>query len=1148
MDSDIVSSLIEIKGSYMIILRFFSIMFSFIDTEEDFYCLSYIYFEIDVCLKGNEKDCIKGYERKRERDSNVSEKAEGSKKEEVSVRACCMDSDIVSSLIEIKGNEKDCIKGYERKRERDSNVSEKAEGSKKEEVVKKAGNYNTKKKTQTLPERRPSSTLAQRINKSNVQSSPVTRSKRKKVIVEEEEEEGEEEEEVRERRSKNKHDGGSRENVKNTRSSAMKGKDKVVEEAAKGKISVRGKKVVVEFEKPSPSTKQKGKGKEVKKAKKEVIKKPKEETDFPSMKNKCSPIALISIIHGLSKDQKNCVRDMGLGTVLQSKLMDVPMKMCYYVLERLNVEKMVVVVEKGELKVNAESIHDMLGLPIGGTLFKDMPVVVEDDEDSCMFEWKNQYENTKDLRLKQLKNEILLTREGDLNFRINFLTKKAYNPEKESSFFFGPAAYLALLYVDGLRFERMDVPRTRPAICFWSSEMIRVREDYEMIDGGFGLGEVNGKFVEDFVDISDDDEEDREYEEEVQEEVEEDSEVESCEESFEIKIKHMFERMEYILETLNELVDRAIERYPENQSFQNWKSKISIPENQFEFAAEYHHDEDAVISTLAFGQDGEEERDDDDDEEDGNDNEGNDDDHDDDGNDENEDEDVGGNGANEEELNDLNNVVDNVVESALGSQFSIQVTQVESLNVQSSTETERVDDVSEVAEVEVKQKLDELEKRNEDVVEGNEKESEDENVKKKEKEKESVENEVEVGNVKDKDDVVEQEDEIQKGNEDENGNEDDHVVEEQKKNENNVNLSIVVGESSNVEVPDDAIDTNPVSFVPLYGTEAIVVPFNDVLVDAVPVCVVPSCGTNTRPSEPKPKQKREKKPSMALMSPFKERIVDPRSALTPDENAICEWLFSLRGEPMDEIYNYNGRAISFRGVFESLYSRTYIHSGVLGAWSDYLNEKEKERDVMNSPFRLFMKPDICLSLENESVSEEKKYEIFKENFKAGVYGDKDLLLLKGVDLIFFPIIRSEHIYLFVFNLRKPAYEGLDNSADDAEFLDKYGAVFVPLKMFFLKYLFEIGHQKAFDMSQEELTPRRIKLPWRTIYNKYDCGVFTMRHMETYFGESAASKWKPGFTKEGNFQNKLLEKLREKYAATLLLWRMNTKSMPVSTVK
>ena len=173
--------------------------------------------------------------------------------------------------------------------------------------------------------------------------------------------------------------------------------------------------------------------------------------------------------------------------------------------------------------------------------------------------------------------------------------------------------------------------------------------------------------------------------------------------SFEIRIKSMFERMEYILETLNDLVDRAIERYPENQSFQNWKSRILIPD-QFELAAEHHHDEDAVISTPAFGQDGEEKRDDDDDDEDdgnnnqGNDDDGNDDDHDDDGNDGdagmavggndendlNEDEDVGGNGANEEELTDLNNVVDNVVESAFGSQFAIQVTQVESLNVQSS--------------------------------------------------------------------------------------------------------------------------------------------------------------------------------------------------------------------------------------------------------------------------------------------------------------------------------------------------------------------------------------------------------------------------------------------------------------------------------
>ena len=93
------------------------------------------------------------------------------------------------------------------------------------------------------------------------------------------------------------------------------------------------------------------------------------------------------------------------------------------------------------------------------------------------------------------------------------------------------------------------------------------------------------------------------------------------------------------------------------------------------------------------------------------------------------------------------------------------------------------------------------------------------------------------------------------------------------------------------------------------------------------------------------------------------------------------------------------------------------------------------------------------------------------------------------------------------------------------------------KVFFLRYLFDIGHPKAFDMTSEELSPRRLKMPWRTTLNNVDCGFFTMRHMETYFGESSASKWKAGFTKEGLYQQKLLDRLREKYAATMLLSRM-----------
>jgi hypothetical protein len=165
-------------------------------------------------------------------------------------------------------------------------------------------------------------------------------------------------------------------------------------------------------------------------------------------------------------------------------------------------------------------------------------------------------------------------------------------------------------------------------------------------------------------------------------------------------IKIMFERMEENLVRLHDLIDKAIEKYPDNRSFQIYKSRVSIPE-EFEFPIVGDTDEDVGDNDEDVGDNGEEEiDDDDDDEDDGNDNEGNNADmnDDDDGNngdaglavggnfenDENEYEDVGGNGSNEEELNDINNVIDNVVESDLASQFAIQLTQVESLIVQSS--------------------------------------------------------------------------------------------------------------------------------------------------------------------------------------------------------------------------------------------------------------------------------------------------------------------------------------------------------------------------------------------------------------------------------------------------------------------------------
>ncbi|CAI9269769.1 unnamed protein product [Lactuca saligna] len=66
-----------------------------------------------------------------------------------------------------------------------------------------------------------------------------------------------------------------------------------------------------------------------------------------------------------------------------------------------------------------------------------------------------------------------------------------------------------------------------------------------------------------------------------------------------------------------------------------------------------------------------------------------------------------------------------------------------------------------------------------------------------------------------------------------------------------------------------------------------------------------------------------------------------------------------------------------------------------------------------------------------------------------------------------------------------------DSEGDVDFDDKYGAVFKPLKKSFLRYIKEINHAKANEMADKNVTPVRLIMPWRTVYNKVDCGVFAM---------------------------------------------------------
>ncbi|KAJ0623783.1 hypothetical protein HanIR_Chr01g0036041 [Helianthus annuus] len=59
------------------------------------------------------------------------------------------------------------------------------------------------------------------------------------------------------------------------------------------------------------------------------------------------------------------------------------------------------------------------------------------------------------------------------------------------------------------------------------------------------------------------------------------------------------------------------------------------------------------------------------------------------------------------------------------------------------------------------------------------------------------------------------------------------------------------------------------------------------------------------------------------------------------------------------------------------------------------------------------------------------------------------------------------------------------------------------------------------------------MDWRALQNGVDCGVFTMRHMETYKGKSP---WNPGFVNEDKktIQDSQLRFLRYRYLSKIIL--------------
>jgi hypothetical protein len=170
------------------------------------------------------------------------------------------------------------------------------------------------------------------------------------------------------------------------------------------------------------------------------------------------------------------------------KMHKIPGAITYYMLKKFDPMTKTIKMHCGKVRVTRESVNDMLGLPMGGTKIDDLPFTTE--HYLSFVEWTKQFRNNKNIRITDIKSKIVLTKEADMNFKLNFIavminsligtsssqtnihaikfitkdtcirdidwcsmlidslvaTKYAYDPLKPKNIFLGPSAYLAVCF------------------------------------------------------------------------------------------------------------------------------------------------------------------------------------------------------------------------------------------------------------------------------------------------------------------------------------------------------------------------------------------------------------------------------------------------------------------------------------------------------------------------------------------------------------------------------------------------------------------------------------------------------------------------------------------------------------------------------
>nr|GME09571.1 uncharacterized protein LOC109179062 [Ipomoea batatas] len=253
---------------------------------------------------------------------------------------------------------------------------------------------------------------------------------------------------------------------------------------------------------------------------------------------------------------------------------------------------------------------------------------------------------------------------------------------------------------------------------------------------------------------------------------------------------------------------------------------------------------------------------------------------------------------------------------------------------------------------------------------------------------------------------------------------------------------------------------------------------------------------------------------------------------TPPDNTMKELFDS------EQLFEYAGYYLN-RETFQSMRAGE-LESVIVDVWCLRLNQLDLNRGL-DKPKRIFFSTRLLLQLDSPTNwergenTEQSSYQTDFEQCLDTEINNVEKLDISDAQLIFFGIYRHHHFYIMCYNFTTSMLEIIDNRPlpKGMRIQQKYADSPKVLNTAFSEFLMKRGHT-SLAKRITKLPVELVKMNWRTADNRTDCGLYCMRHMETYMGNP---QWKCGFTPK-NPNDPYLASLRALYTSRIIMMPVN----------